>query len=551
MTDHISPAQRLPTNVVSLILKWMINEITMRHSIMGIIKDDMTELMYVCQTWHQAALEYMWRELSLTINEEDKTIFVNNPKSSKLFKLPVNAEYLVREIRISVSMCSIINGTAYKLLAEYMGDTPPSLPLARKLFIMIVDYPIEEFLTRDNAITEAQRFVQLLQSISQMPTLTTEIKYNGDVRRFTEVVEDAYAVLVNSLCHNAKCSKLDLNKLGYFRERMIEHLPAITSLVLHSERASRLHSSLLYKCALSLTNLHITTIDANMIFLDLEGNSVVYPNLQCLQIHNDYIEVEDSVSLPEAVPFPKLKSLGVYSVFPFTDDAIFQADSNSLEYLNIYVDYETVTMLNNSRRFQNIAKHLKKVVIQKEEDIDDNGLSDVPKTIMDKFIAKLAGSAHYLGLLATPVATSFIDVATVQHHNFENTRILDVRHTPLSLFKVLQLLKALPSLSKLFCGNGYLGSELDCMPSIELPDYVANTYGNSGKCLYELRIKYIRYLSDMISAEYVMLLALASPKVCLLGATEATALAHQTEMTRMLRRGPFSKYASQLQRLIE
>ncbi|KAJ2054206.1 hypothetical protein H4S04_000141 [Coemansia sp. S16] len=317
----------------------------MRHSIMGIIKDDMTELMYVCQTWHQAALEYMWRELSLTINEEDKTIFVNNPKSSKLFKLPVNAEYLVREIRISVSMCSIINGTAYKLLAEYMGDTPPSLPLARKLFIMIVDYPIEEFLTRDNAITEAQRFVQLLQSISQMPTLTTEIKYNGDVRRFTEVVEDAYAVLVNSLCHNAKCSKLDLNKLGYFRERMIEHLPAITSLVLH---------------------------------------------------------IEDSVSLPEAVPFPKLKSLGVYSVFPFTDDAIFQADSNSLEYLNIYVDYETVTMLNNSRRFQNIAKHLKKVVIQKEEDIDDNGLSDVPKTIMDKFIAKLAGSAHYLGLLATP-----------------------------------------------------------------------------------------------------------------------------------------------------
>ncbi|KAJ2462173.1 hypothetical protein GGI03_004644 [Coemansia sp. RSA 2337] len=396
----------------------------MRHSIMGIIKDDMTELMYVCQTWRQAALEYMWRELSLTINEEDKTIFVNNPKSSKLFKLPVNAEYLVREIRISVSMCSIINGTAYKLLAEYMGDTPPSLPLARKLFIMIVDYPIEEFLTRDNAITEAQRFVQLLQSISQMPTLTTEIKYNGDVRRFTEVVEDAYAVLVNSLCHNAKCSKLDLNKLGYFRERMIEHLPAITSLVLH--------------------------------------------------------KVEDSVSLPEAVPFPKLKSLGVYSVFPFTDDAIFQADSNSLEYLNIYVDYETVTMLNNSRRFQNIAKHLKKVVIQKEEDIDDNGLSDVPKTIMDKFIAKLAGSAHYLGLLATPVATSFIDVATVQHHNFENTRILDVRHTPLSLFKVLQLLKALPSLSKLFCGNGYLGSELDCMPSVELPDYVANTYGNSG-----------------------------------------------------------------------
>ncbi|KAJ2255429.1 hypothetical protein GGI13_001629, partial [Coemansia sp. RSA 455] len=137
------------------------------------------------------------------------------------------------------------------------------------------------------------------------------------------------------------------------------------------------------------------------------------------------MEVEDSVSLPGAVPFPKLKSLSVYSVFPFTDDAIFQADGNSLEYLNIYADYETVSMLNNSRQFQNIAKHLKKVVIQKEEDIDGNGLSDVPKTIMDKFIAKLAGSAHYLGLLATPVATSFIDVATVQHHNFENTRILD------------------------------------------------------------------------------------------------------------------------------
>ncbi|KAJ2345173.1 hypothetical protein GGH92_004156, partial [Coemansia sp. RSA 2673] len=93
---------------------------------------------------------------------------------------------------------------------------------------MIIDYPIEGSITRDNAITEAQRFVQLLQSISQMPTLTTEIKYNGDRRRFTELVEDAYAVLVNSLCHNAKCSKLDLDKLGYFSERMIEHLPVIT-----------------------------------------------------------------------------------------------------------------------------------------------------------------------------------------------------------------------------------------------------------------------------------------------------------------------------------
>ncbi|KAJ2878826.1 hypothetical protein H4R27_005630 [Coemansia aciculifera] len=115
----------------------------------------------------------------------------------------------------------------------------------------------------------------------------------------------------------------------------------------------------------------------------------------------------------------------------------------------------------------------------------------------------------------------------------------------------MRLLKALPNLIKLTCGMGRLGSELSHISSKELPEHMVTTYSAVGNQLRQLSTSLERGVSAIKAADFVMLLALVCPKLCKVGSPRAAPPAYYARITKALNRQPFSKYASQLQHLLD
>ncbi|KAJ2745390.1 hypothetical protein GGI20_002192, partial [Coemansia sp. BCRC 34301] len=92
----------------------------------------------------------------------------------------------------------------------------------------------------------------------------------------------------------------------------------------------------------------------------------------------------------------------------------------------------------------------------------------------------------------------------------------------------MRVLGVLPSITKLTCGIGGIGSELGHISPKNLPSYIVTTYAN-----------------------FVMHLALACPKLCKVGSTRVAPPSYCAKIAKSLTRKPFNVYASQLQRLLD
>ncbi|KAJ2811575.1 hypothetical protein H4S07_001981, partial [Coemansia furcata] len=79
-------------------------------------KDAVKELLYVSSAWRLAALEFMWKQLNLSIDAVVDKIYINSIAWAKQFHLPNNSNQMVREINISVPMDNVVSGKAHKLL---------------------------------------------------------------------------------------------------------------------------------------------------------------------------------------------------------------------------------------------------------------------------------------------------------------------------------------------------------------------------------------------------------------------------------------------------
>ncbi|KAJ2352027.1 hypothetical protein GGH92_001496, partial [Coemansia sp. RSA 2673] len=202
MSTIVSPAQAPPSDVLRLVMQHLLKGSKLRNGITVERKDVIKELLYVCSEWRQGALEYMWRTLSLTIDDMAGMIYVNNPSFAEEFMLPANASEIVRELNITVSMSSIVSGKAYKLLSGFMGAAT-TLPLACKLFIMIMEYSLDPDFVRKSAIDNALEFAYLLQSITLTPAMSTEVKYIGSSFSISEHIEDIFGMFVNRLGNNS------------------------------------------------------------------------------------------------------------------------------------------------------------------------------------------------------------------------------------------------------------------------------------------------------------------------------------------------------------
>ncbi|KAJ2890274.1 hypothetical protein IWW38_004227, partial [Coemansia aciculifera] len=167
-------AQRLPSDVLRLVLQYVTSKMTLRGDTMGARNDGIKEMLYVCSAWRQAALEYMWRELNIDIDAKNDSIHIFNPSFAKHFRLPNNIADTARELNISVPISSILSGSAFKLLSEYMQGAG-QLPLVRRMLIMFNDYSADHKYSKDVAVENTLAFAQLLQSMTLAAKISTEL----------------------------------------------------------------------------------------------------------------------------------------------------------------------------------------------------------------------------------------------------------------------------------------------------------------------------------------------------------------------------------------
>ncbi|KAJ2748990.1 hypothetical protein GGI19_005879, partial [Coemansia pectinata] len=111
---------------------------------------------------------------------------------------------------------------------------------------------------------------------------------------------------------------------------------------------------------------------------------------------------------------------------------------------------------------------------------------------------------------------------------------------------MLCLLKAAPALVKISCQIDKLGAKLEHIASDELPDYIASTYGNTGKHfqVWHKTSYGRRSLKDAI--EPVILLALACPKFCRIKLPSDCVSDYHAIMAEALLNDKYSKYASRI-----
>ncbi|KAJ2341255.1 hypothetical protein GGH92_005894, partial [Coemansia sp. RSA 2673] len=346
------------------------------------------ESLSVCSTWRQAALESLWKTLQLSINEENNDIFIVNPEWAKQFLLPENAESLIRQLKIHVSISSIISGTAYKLLASYMGNAV-SLPLVNKILIMINNNPIEREYVEDVAFSNAIEFAKKLNSLTTKETTETELKYNGTSESMSELEEMSLGVLLNKLYSKTRHPILYLNTLKLGFAPTIDQIPQLSTICTRLGGELDLHASLVHRCANTLQYLDVDMHNAMALLYDAHENAVVYPNMRQLMVANSMSNVTvNRVPTTSIAPFPNLFMLVVPLEYPFYNDVLFQGNNNTLKYLELCMDTETANMLNRRRVFDGKHKRLRTVSIR--ESNRAGGRANVPINELSNVLTNMA-----------------------------------------------------------------------------------------------------------------------------------------------------------------
>ncbi|KAJ2257576.1 hypothetical protein GGI13_000865 [Coemansia sp. RSA 455] len=280
----------------------------------------------------------------------------------------------------------------------------------------------------------------------------------------------------------------------------------------------------------------------------MDGNAVIYPKLQYLEPHFNYDDPIERVLAPDILPFPVLKCLKLFSCYKLGDDVMFRGNSATLEKLVLRLDADDVAALSSSPVVNRKFRNLRTLIIDNSQLI--NNLAQVPMPTMHKFIRNLAANACKVSLTSNVPLSGLIDL-TNSSCRFEDIQFLDIKGSKSSLHDILRLLKALPVLAKLFCDIDDLDSGFKLLTDDDLPDHVASNFGNAGKHLHTWLLPQGRGQRSMKVADYVMLLAIACPRLMLVETLCIDSRSYHTRVTEASRSGPFSKYASRLNRFLD
>ncbi|KAJ2066205.1 hypothetical protein GGI08_001984 [Coemansia sp. S2] len=390
--------------------------------------------------------------------------------------------HLVKELNIEVDERSIYSGKALRMLMRepYNGC---AFPLVRTLtFSFAIDGADKH---NDSSSHEAEENIrEFVQRIKLMVPKLRDIKiWPSDRGTRPEVISSHFGSLVSQLFQLVYRIECDI-----FYDTdvpMVLQLDRICNLT-HIEYVTGNNSNQIIQLAqlnaLTLQSLDIKFQTANIADLirDCNGTYVTYPHLLKLKLigPSKFTNVQRPV-FSGVVPFPILTFLSLQLRYQCDDDTFFRGNAATLQFLEMFLDDTTTSMLVRHNVFTPFSHpNLQCVHVGSLHNYKPNEAMG-PIDYM-KFMLSIGPNAAVRGIIGYPYWTdSRIGLSLLEKHTF--IQVLTIITSPLDLSAVMSLIKSLPLLSDLVTMPPRVGNVLDDITLHELPTYLRTSYASMGE----------------------------------------------------------------------
>ncbi|KAJ2756614.1 hypothetical protein GGI19_000704 [Coemansia pectinata] len=254
------------------------------------------------------------------------------------------------------------------------------------------------------------------------------------------------------------------------------------------------------------------------------------------------------ITFKGAAPFPKLRHLYFNLACTLSDDTLFRGNAATLEFLEINLDKPIVFVLNDLNVFTPGSHPKLKCVKVKLMDGSPHFHFDTMAKLI-RYILSIGSEVPVCSIDGNdPFVKLTLDLAPL--HDYRGIQVLSLANTTLNLWRVIDLIKALPLLSDLCTLPPSLGQIPAGVSLAGLPAYVCANYSPMGERFRCWRIERYRSGDCVEIAKCVSVLALACPNF-----NYAAPPAHVLEsfMRRLedaIASDEFKPYEAHLQRLM-
>ncbi|KAJ2061464.1 hypothetical protein GGI17_003039 [Coemansia sp. S146] len=413
----------------------------------------------------------------------DKTSVVESAQASWPFRpkeLGYPTHHFAKELSLELSMPCICSGQALKMLshAPYNGC---AFPLVRSITFNFIPPPwrrrnyIVASRLRTNANFSA--FVQWIKEMAPRLDKVNVAVHEYSPYRSQSTIQD-FSSLVSQLFQLA--SRIEYNT--HIETAPMElQLKAVRNLVHincscfdNSDEAVQLARQSASTLQVLSIKMHLAT-DIPGLIHDGDGKYVEYPCLYTLKLEcHRALRLSPRPVFGGASFFPRLRRLNIKADYPFGDDTLFRGNAATLEYLNMAMDPEMVSMFKKYDVFTPTSHpNLQCVEVGDIQDlISTHFATSVEYT---QFVLGIAPKLSVLTIYGVSASLTFQPVLSLLGEH-TSIRVLRLPLTSMCLWDALVLIKSLPLLTHLYTMSTSLGTMPAGMNLDMLPMYMCSTY---------------------------------------------------------------------------
>ncbi|KAJ2850558.1 hypothetical protein IWW36_001808 [Coemansia brasiliensis] len=413
-------------------------------------------LLYICRSWRSVGLSEMFVACEATIGKQVEFAYNSSKGPDQCITNTLQPEYnkYVRFMTINLNLTDAINHSVIKCIdsSEYLFLC---LPNVHTLNIRL--------LASDNA------WAQNNNDNNDMNTIVTLTEY---LARLLPSLQSVYLELTSELtqelsqkfvefCSSKHCS-LDIQHASNIP--LTNALAAISNLSKLSCAWNDNYPSLvqiLHCNATMLQELVINYVDVlgfENLVMDRCGECISYPYLNKLVLTKQCSkEIPPLPPLSNAAPFPRLKTLHIAFVFPFSNELPFRGNSGTLVDIDLCLDSRALKQLHACGAFTGTRmRALDSLVLDKKYETTADTAGDVTKE-SSALLKHILGKITRFCALDQKFADQFLARLDLQPLDFDNLQVLSVHHQDMSLLRAAGIIDKLPQLLKLQCTVTQLG----------------------------------------------------------------------------------------------
>ncbi|KAJ2840722.1 hypothetical protein FBU31_000182 [Coemansia sp. 'formosensis'] len=303
---------------------------------------------------------------------------------------------------------------------------------------------------------------------------------------------------------------------------------------------------------LQFLDIDVRNIDVSGCLSDPDGGGYLeFPSMHTLKICTSNIEPSKKAVFKNFVPFPRLQRLSTTSDYPFGDDVLFRGNANTLEFLELELTHETVSMLREYRVFSPTSPpNLKCVNLRSPAPHIPSAFTTGIECM--QFILNIAPGAPVRVVPGLSKHREDLTPALSMLRDHACIHILSLPFTSLTLIEAIALIRSLPLLSDLYTWDLATGELPQGISIAMLPSYVRATYSPIGKrfrCWY-VNVALVHEGIYVEIATCMLLIALACPSFNYAAVDREQRESFMMAMDEKINEPEFSQDVPRLRRLL-